>query len=236
VDTRAPISIAEWKAMQTENDRLRADLVDAGAVHLADEQSVRNCERVIDALRLDLARVEEQRSALQRTARELAGSVSVLEIERDNLKRLSETTLKAARALSDKADSLVLDLARVTEERDKALAEVESDNLTADLARAAAERDDLKEWKVLNAEFSHDAAAECGRLREALSVDEAEMASLREWLRDRTAERDGLLAGCRRIRRCGTGNVWHWSADPDDIAAFDAAIAACETPKAGGGR
>jgi hypothetical protein len=75
---------------------------------------------------------------------------------------------------------------------------------------------------------------ECGRLREALSVDKAALEHLRQWLRDRTAERDGLLAGCRRIRRCGTGNVWHWSADPDDIAAFDAAIAACETPKAGG--
>jgi len=43
-------------------------------------------------------------------------------------------------------------------------------------------------------------------------------------------ERDALLAAARRIRRIGTGNVWHWSADHDDIAAFDDAIAACASP------
>jgi len=46
-------------------------------------------------------------------------------------------------------------------------------------------------------------------------------------------ERDALLAAARRIRRIGTGNVWHWSADPDDIAAFDAAVAACASPASG---
>jgi hypothetical protein len=69
--------------------------------------------------------------------------------------------------------------------------------LRADLAHLTAERDDLKEWKVLHAAFSGDAAAECGRLRESLAVDEAEMASLREWLRDRTSERDDLLNSAR---------------------------------------
>jgi vacuolar-type H+-ATPase subunit I/STV1 len=171
MDTRAPISIAEWKAMQTENDRLRADLVDAGAVHLADEQSVRNMERRIESLRAELQKSRDETQAMQDRASDLAASLCNARAQLDE----TRAEVKEAKRLSEvwRASSFNNeafhkdDLTRIA-------------SLTADLACVTAERDDLKEWKVLNAEFSHDAADECGRLR---------------------AERDALLAAARGVMR-----------------------------------
>jgi hypothetical protein len=85
---------------------------------------------------------------------------------------------------------------------------------------------------------TQDAAAECGRLRAELKDAGYAIHRLEAARRQLDGEKEriidaieaqyaALLAAARRIRRIGTGNVWHWSADHDDIAAFDDAIAAC---------
>ena len=65
-------TLAVIAALTAENARLRGELVDAAALHLADEQSVRNMERRIASmnselalLRLDLARVTGERDGLK---------------------------------------------------------------------------------------------------------------------------------------------------------------------------
>ena len=82
---------------QKEEERLRADLVDASALHLADEQSIRNLERVIAGLR---AEVEEEKRL-----REVWRSCSFNNeaFHKDDLAKIA---------------SLTADLARVTGERD----------------------------------------------------------------------------------------------------------------------
>ena len=318
MDTRAPISIAEWKGMQSQNDHLRAELVDAGLLHLADEQSIRSLERIVhdwqqameravlayvekderiaslttkqrdceatcERLHAELTKSRDETQAMQDRASDLAASLcnarAQLDEQRDenarlradlvaakievemratNLRELSERIERIRSAAEDNARlrsevaKLRADARDAADERTELTARIaslvthgdeqinridklENDDtghrytikgtlaanvqmhdrilcLTADLDRvtrdAAFERQ-LLEDKVATRDVqlavaekallqtTVDAAAECGRLRESLAVDEAEMASLREWLRDRTSERDDLLNSAR---------------------------------------
>ena len=79
----------------------------------------------------------------------------------------------------------------------KSLALSQGKTITEQKRMIAHMQEALDEALAALARVTADAAAECGRLRESLAVDEAELASLREWLRDRTSERDDLLNSAR---------------------------------------
>ena len=80
--------------LMAENARLRADLVDAAALHLADEQSVRNMERVIAGLRADLAEQTSECRSLRERLKDATTDLARVTGELDKL-------MASARAVTD---------------------------------------------------------------------------------------------------------------------------------------
>jgi len=98
-----PVTSADIaRKMLDEIARLRAELLDAAALHLADEQSVRNMERRITSLTADLARVETE------SAREITRLGSELGEARHaaaECGRLRETAMKLKQELGQYVDA-----------------------------------------------------------------------------------------------------------------------------------